>query len=86
MILFTADWHIKLGQKNVPLPWACTRYKLFFEALMDLEPHFEMHIIGGDLFDRTPSMIVATAVIFLMTPTSFFNTKLWFPIPFFNRY
>ena len=56
MILFTADWHIKLGQKNVPLPWACTRYKLFFEALMDLEPHFEMHIIGGDLFDRTPSM------------------------------
>ena len=56
MILFTADWHIKLGQKNVPLPWACTRYKLFFEALMELEPNFEMHIIGGDLFDRTPSM------------------------------
>ena len=42
MILFTADWHIKLGQKNVPMAWACTRYKLFFEALMDLEPHFEM--------------------------------------------
>ena len=23
---------------------------------MDLEPDFEMHIIGGDLFDRVPSM------------------------------
>ena len=56
MILFTADWHIKLGQKNVPMAWACTRYKLFFEAIMDLEPDFEMHIIGGDLFDRVPSM------------------------------
>jgi hypothetical protein len=22
MILFTADWHIKLGQKNVPVEWA----------------------------------------------------------------
>ena len=21
MILFTADWHIKLGQKNVPVAW-----------------------------------------------------------------
>ena len=56
MILFTADWHIKLGQKNVPLAWACTRYKLFFEAIQELEPHFEKHIIGGDLFDRVPSM------------------------------
>ena len=56
MILFTADWHIKLGQKNVPMAWACTRYKLFFEAIQELEPHFSMHIIGGDLFDRVPSM------------------------------
>ena len=56
MILFTADWHIKLGQKNVPMAWACTRYKLFFEAIQELEPQFSMHIIGGDLFDRVPSM------------------------------
>ena len=56
MILLTADWHIKLGQKNVPMAWACTRYKLFFEAIQELEPHFSMHIIGGDLFDRVPSM------------------------------
>jgi len=56
MILFTADWHIKLGQKNVPLPWACSRYELFFQQLKDLEPKIDLHIIGGDLFDRMPSM------------------------------
>ena len=56
MILFTADWHIKLGQKNVPLPWACSRYELFFEQLKELEKDITLHIIGGDLFDRMPSM------------------------------
>ena len=58
MILFTADWHIKLGQKNVPIPWACTRYKLFFQQLEDvvLKNNVSLHIIGGDLFDRVPSM------------------------------
>ena len=56
MILFTADWHIKLGQKNVPMAWACTRYKLFFEKIYELEQDVTLHIIGGDLFDRVPSM------------------------------
>ena len=56
MILFTADWHIKLGQKNVPMAWACSRYKMFFEQIYDLEKDVDLHIIGGDLFDRVPSM------------------------------
>ena len=56
MILFTADWHLKLGQKNVPLPWACTRFDLFFEQIRTLELGADMHVIGGDLFDRVPSM------------------------------
>ena len=56
MILFTADWHIKLGQKNVPVAWAKNRYKLFFEQIYSLENQCNMHIIGGDLFDRLPSM------------------------------
>jgi len=56
MILFTADWHIKLGQKNVPVQWACTRYKLFFEQIYEIEKDIQLHIIGGDLFDRVPSM------------------------------
>jgi len=56
MILFTADWHIKLGQKNVPMAWACSRYELFFQELYELEKDVDLHIIGGDLFDRVPSM------------------------------
>ena len=58
MILFTADWHIKLGQKNVPVPWACARYKLFFEQIEEVveKNDVSLHIIGGDLFDRVPSM------------------------------
>ena len=58
MILFTADWHIKLGQKNVPVPWACTRYKLFFQQIEEVvaNNNVSLHIIGGDLFDRVPSM------------------------------
>ena len=56
MILFTADWHIKLGQKNVPMAWACSRYKLFFDKIYELEKDVNLHIIGGDLFDRVPSM------------------------------
>ena len=56
MILFTTDWHIKLGQKNVPIEWACSRYKLFFDQIYDLEKNVNLHIIGGDLFDRVPSM------------------------------
>ena len=56
MILFTADWHIKLGQKNVPTDWATKRYQMFFEQIHELEKDCELHIIGGDLFDRVPSM------------------------------
>lgn len=56
MILYTADWHIKLGQKNVPVAWALNRYKLFFQQIYDLEKECSMHIIGGDLFDRLPNM------------------------------
>ena len=56
MILFTADWHIKLGQKNVPVKWATNRYRMFFEQVYALEKQCDMHIIGGDLFDRLPNM------------------------------
>jgi len=58
MILFTADWHIKLGQKNVPASWACSRYELFYQQLKEIEEREDvnLHIVGGDLFDRTPSM------------------------------
>jgi len=56
MILFTADWHIKLGQKNVPLEWAKNRYQMFFNQVSEIEEDVDLHIIGGDLFDRIPTM------------------------------
>ena len=56
MILFTADWHIKLGQKNIPRAWAIDRYERFFAQVGELEKQVDLHIIGGDLFDRLPSM------------------------------
>ena len=74
MILFTADWHIKLGQKNVPIPWACTRYKLFFQQLEDvvMKNNVSLHIIGGDLFDRVPSMDELTLYFDFLK-----NVKCW---------
>ena len=56
MILFTADWHLKLGQKNVPVDWAKKRYESFFSQIHEIEKECSMHIIGGDLFDRLPTM------------------------------
>ena len=56
VILFTADWHLKLGQKNVPLKWAKDRYQEFFRQIRSEENRVDLHIIGGDLFDRLPSM------------------------------
>ena len=56
MILFTADWHIKLGQKNVPVEWALKRYNEFFDQVHEQMKTCDMHIIGGDLFDRIPNM------------------------------
>jgi DNA repair exonuclease SbcCD nuclease subunit len=56
MILYTADWHLKLGQKNVPVKWALNRYQMFFDQVYELEKQCSMHIIGGDLFDRLPNM------------------------------
>lgn len=56
MILFTADLHIKLGQKNVPVDWAINRYRMFFQQVYELEPKIDLHIIGGDIFDKLPNM------------------------------
>jgi DNA repair exonuclease SbcCD nuclease subunit len=55
-ILFSADWHIKLGQKSVPREWATNRYELLFKELYKLEKTVDLHVIGGDLFDRIPTL------------------------------
>lgn len=54
MILLTADHHLKLGQKNVPIEWSKNRYKLLFEQIHSIE--CSLHIMAGDIFDKLPSM------------------------------
>lgn len=53
-ILFSADYHIKLGQKNVPREWQTSRYKMLFKKIHNLENESNIHIIGGDIFDSIP--------------------------------
>lgn len=55
-ILFTADIHIKLGQKNVPIDWALNRYDLLEEQLYDLQEQADIIVLGGDVFDKLPNM------------------------------
>lgn len=57
-ILFTADLHIKLGQKNVPVEWAKNRYDKLFRAICDLcaKERVDYLILGGDIFDKEPNM------------------------------
>lgn len=57
-IIFTADWHIRLGQKNIPVEWAKARYLKLFKDLSKLVEEHSVRelIIGGDIFDRTPSL------------------------------
>jgi DNA repair exonuclease SbcCD nuclease subunit len=55
-LLFTADIHIKLGQKNVPVDWATNRFQLFITQFQEMQKQADIIIIGGDVFDRLPSM------------------------------
>lgn len=55
-ILFTADMHIKLGQKNVPVEWAKNRFYGLFSKLRALEKTCDMFVVGGDVFDKIPNM------------------------------
>jgi len=55
-ILFTADVHIKLGQKNVPTDWARSRYELMMDQMWELQKECDLMIVGGDVFDKLPNM------------------------------
>lgn len=57
-VLFTADWHIKLGQKNVPKDWQINRFRLFFKDLETIKKDigYDVLIVGGDVFDKVPTL------------------------------
>lgn len=54
-ILFIADIHIKLGQKNVPVTWARNRFELFIKQLQKMQEQAQQVIVGGDIFDKLPN-------------------------------
>ncbi|AUG85055.1 putative recombination endonuclease subunit D12 [Vibrio phage Ceto] len=53
-LLFSADWHIKLGQKHVPVLWQINRFHLLVDKLNERfkASECDIHVIGGDIFDR----------------------------------
>jgi DNA repair exonuclease SbcCD nuclease subunit len=53
---FTADIHIKLGQKNVPIDWAKDRYAKLWNQLAEGNDHVDLWVLGGDVFDKMPSV------------------------------
>lgn len=55
-LLFTADLHIKVGQKDVPIDWAKRRYYLLFEEIYKLQDSCDLLVVGGDIFDKNPNM------------------------------
>lgn len=55
-ILFIADIHFKLGQKNVPVDWALNRYKNLIDQLDEMQASADIIILGGDVFDKLPNM------------------------------
>lgn len=57
-ILFTADLHIKLGQKSVPVDWQKARFRSLFKQLASTYKTYNCDylIIGGDVFDRLATL------------------------------
>lgn len=56
-VLFIADHHIKLGQKNVPEDWARNRFNMLWSKVYETARENEVDTIihGGDIFDRIPT-------------------------------
>lgn len=68
-LIFTADWHIKLGQKNVPIVWQKNRFYKFFSELLNLAYCRNMPrlVIGGDIFDRVPTVEELEVFFYFLT-------------------
>jgi DNA repair exonuclease SbcCD nuclease subunit len=57
-VLFTADLHINLRQKNVPKKWAIARYRDMFSEMDRVfdSSKCDLIVFGGDIFDKSPSL------------------------------
>ena len=57
-VLFTADLHIRIGQKNIPRDWAHKQYEIMFDEIDRVfnEQDCDLEVHGGDIFDKVPTM------------------------------
>ena len=55
-LLLSADYHIKLGVKNIPNEWSLNRFYKLFEKIQTLEKEVDLHLVMGDFFDRLPTL------------------------------
>lgn len=57
-VLFTADLHIRIGQKNIPREWALNQYEIMFSEIDRIfkEQNCGLEVHGGDIFDKVPTM------------------------------
>ena len=57
-VLFTADLHIRIGQKNIPRDWAHKQYEVMFDEIDRVykEQNCGLEVHGGDIFDKVPTM------------------------------
>ena len=57
-MLMSADWHIKIGQKNVPREWQKARFIRMYDLMhkMCIDEKVDGHVIMGDIFDTVCSL------------------------------
>ena len=57
-VLFTADIHIRIGQRSIPRAWARKKFEKIFQEIDRVynEYNCELEIHGGDIFDKVPSL------------------------------
>jgi DNA repair exonuclease SbcCD nuclease subunit len=57
-VLFTADLHIRIGQRNIPRKWALKQYEIMFNEIDRIfeEQGCGLEVHGGDIFDKVPTM------------------------------
>lgn len=75
-VLFTADLHIKLTAKNVPKEFSINRYRMLSKQFLELEKHVDLHVWGGDIFDKLPTLD-ELAIFFEMVQKSSVPTILF---------
>lgn len=71
--IFTADWHIKTKFKEVPLHWLADRYIETLHWLEDVRKEHDVDalVVGGDIFDKVPSVFDVALFVSLFHVTNF---------------